>query len=53
MSGKGRDRTVWQTKEGLWANKRNDAGKAAGLHTKQSDAIVEARANLTIRAAAT
>lgn len=46
MGGKGRDRTIWQTSDGLWANKRNDADRASGLHTKQSDAVKEAKAML-------
>ena len=40
---KGRDRTVYQNSDGLWANKRNDADRAAGLHRKQSDAAAEAK----------
>lgn len=35
---KGRDRTVYQRKDGRWANKRNDAGKASSLHNTQKDA---------------
>jgi hypothetical protein len=40
---KGRDRTVYRTKEGLWANKRNDADKASSLHAKQGQAAGEAK----------
>ena len=40
---KGRDRTVYRTKEGLWANKRNDADRASGLHKNQGDAAKEAK----------
>jgi hypothetical protein len=43
---KGRDRTIFQNSDGLWANKRNDADRASGLHEKQSDAIDEAKRNL-------
>jgi hypothetical protein len=46
MGGKGRDRTVYQNGDGLWVNKRNDANKAGGLHTKQASAIAEAKSNL-------
>jgi len=35
---KGRDRTVYQRKDGKWANKRNDAGKASSVHNTQQDA---------------
>ena len=35
---KGRDRTVYQRKNGEWANKRNDAGKASSLHNTQKEA---------------
>jgi hypothetical protein len=43
MGGKGSDRTVYRTSEGLWANKRNDSDRASGLHEKQSDAVKEAK----------
>lgn len=43
MGGKGRDRTVYRTSDGSWANKRNDADRASGLHEKQSDAIKVAK----------
>lgn len=43
---KGRDRTVYRTKEGLWANKRNDADKASGLHQRQGEAAKEAKGML-------
>jgi hypothetical protein len=42
MGGKGRDRTVYQRSDKQWANKRNDADKASGLHDKQGDAAKEA-----------
>ena len=35
---KGRDRTVYQRKDGKWVNKRNDAEKASSLHNTQKDA---------------
>jgi len=35
---KGRDRTVYQRKDGMWSNKRNDAGKASSVHDTQQDA---------------
>ncbi|MCK5768669.1 MAG: DUF2188 domain-containing protein [Candidatus Atribacteria bacterium] len=35
---KGRDRTVYQRKDGIWLNKRNDAGKVSSLHNTQKDA---------------
>lgn len=38
---KGRDRTVYRTRAG-WANKRNDADRASGVHQKQSEAVKEA-----------
>ena len=40
--GKGGDRTVYQRPDKQWANKRNDADRASGLHKKQGDAIKEA-----------
>ncbi len=40
---KGRDRTVYKTDDGEWANKRNDAGKASSLHNTQRDAERAAR----------
>ena len=43
---KGRDRTVYQRKDGKWANKRNDAGKASSVHDTQQDAINSARTML-------
>jgi hypothetical protein len=43
MGGKGKDRTVYRTSDGLWANKRNDSGRASGLHEKQGNAIKEAK----------
>ena len=44
---KGRDRTISRRPDGMWANKRNDAGKASGLHRTQKDAIQAARNMLT------
>jgi len=35
---KGQDRTVYPRPDGLWANKRNDAGKASSLHETQREA---------------
>lgn len=35
---KGRDRTVYQKKDGKWANKRNDAGRASSVYNTQQDA---------------
>lgn len=43
---KGRDRTVWQRKDGLWANKRHDAARASSLHETQADAWRTARGML-------
>ena len=43
MGGKGRDRTVYRTSDGSWANKRNDSDRASGLHEKQSNAVKEAK----------
>ena len=43
MGGKGRDRTIYRNSDGLWANKRNDSDRASGLHTKQADAVAEAK----------
>ena len=40
---KDRDRTVYRTKDGDWANKRNDAGKASSVHDKQSEAEAAAK----------
>ena len=40
---KGRDRTVYQRKDGIWSNKRNDAGKASSLHNTQKEAEKAAR----------
>jgi hypothetical protein len=42
MGGKGRDRTVYQRDDGKWVNKRNDAGRASGVHRTQGDASGEA-----------
>ena len=38
---KGRDRTIYRTPDG-WANKRNDADRASGVHQKQREAVKEA-----------
>lgn len=35
---KGRDRTVYRRKDGLWANKRDDADRASSLHETQTEA---------------
>lgn len=35
---KGRDRTVYQRKDGKWANKRQDAEKVSSLHKTQKEA---------------
>lgn len=43
MGGKGRDRTVYPTREGDWANKRNDADKASSRHPTQGEAGRAAR----------
>ena len=43
---KGRDRTVYHRADGKWANKRNDAGKASGVHGSQGAAEREAKAML-------
>jgi len=40
---KGRDRMVYRNDDGKWVNKRNDAGRASGLHDRQRDAENEAR----------
>jgi hypothetical protein len=42
---KGRDRTVYH-KEGGWAEKRNDAGRAGGIYKTQDDAVRAARETL-------
>jgi len=47
MGGKGRDRTVYQRSDKLWANKRNDADKASSLHKTQGEAIKAAKEMLT------
>ncbi len=43
---KGRDRTIYRTSNGKWANKRNDAGKASSVHGTQQNAINSARTML-------
>ena len=43
---KGRDRTVYRTPDGKWANKRDDASKATSIHLTQRDAADAARQNL-------
>ena len=43
---KGRDRTIYRTSNGKWANKRNDAGKASSVHDTQQNAINSARTML-------
>lgn len=42
MGGKERDRTVYQRGDGKWANKRNDADRASGLHKTQGAAAAQA-----------
>jgi len=39
----GRDRTVYQRKDGMWSNKRNDAGKSSSVHNTQQDAVDSAK----------
>lgn len=43
---KKQDRTIYQTDDGLWANKRNSASQPAQKFSRQSDAIAAARQNL-------
>ncbi len=43
---KGRDRTIYRTSNGKWANKRNDAGKSSSIHDTQQNAINSARTML-------
>ncbi|MEA3327129.1 MAG: DUF2188 domain-containing protein [Chloroflexota bacterium] len=43
---KGRDRTVYRRADGVWVNKRNDAGKATSIHKTQKEAENAARQNL-------
>ena len=38
---KGRDRTVYQ-KGSNWVQKRNDANRVGGVHSRQTDAVGEA-----------
>jgi hypothetical protein len=40
------DRTVFKTKNGDWANKRDGASKAASLHGTQQQAAYAAKKNL-------
>jgi hypothetical protein len=40
--GKGADRVVSKRPDGSWANKRNDADRASGLHKTQGQAVKEA-----------
>ena len=44
---KGRDRTVYQRPNGDWVNKRNGAGKASSVHSRQGDAAAVAKAMLS------
>ncbi|MCG8605330.1 DUF2188 domain-containing protein [bacterium] len=37
------DRMVYRRSDGTWVNKRNDASRAASLHSTQADAIAEAK----------
>ena len=46
VMSKPQDRTVSQRPDGQWANKRNDASKAASLHPTQKDAYDQAKSNL-------
>ncbi len=46
MMAKDRDRTVFHTQGGRWANKRNDANRASSLHDTQRAAEAVARAML-------
>ena len=41
MSGK--DRMVFKDKDGLWANERNDAGRASSRQEKQAEAVKAAK----------
>jgi hypothetical protein len=43
---KGRDRTVYKTSGGKWANKRNDAGRASSVHDTQRAAADAAKGML-------
>lgn len=43
---KGRDRTVFRTSDGKWANKRNDGDKASSLHSTQKGAETAANSML-------
>lgn len=43
---KPQDRTVSKRPDGTWADKRNDADRAAGLHRTQGEAIDAAREHL-------
>lgn len=45
MAGKGRDRTVYRKPDG-WAEKRNDATRAAGVYKTREAAIEAARVTL-------
>lgn len=42
----GKDRTVYQTDDGKWANKRNDSDRASSVHDTQKEAEDAARDNL-------
>ncbi len=43
---KPQDRTVSPRPDGRWADKRNDAGKAAGIYDQQQQAIDASRGHL-------
>jgi hypothetical protein len=43
---KEQDRTVYETSDGEWANKRNSATRAESLHSTQAEAIQAARETL-------
>jgi len=40
---KNRDRTVYRRSDGIWVNKRNDAGKASSVHGTQGAAERDAK----------
>ena len=43
---KGRDRTVYQRKDGKWAQKRNDSERASSKHDTQGEAEQAAKRSL-------
>lgn len=46
MAGKPQDRMVSKRPDGTWADKRNDADRASGVHKTQREAIDAARDHL-------